>query len=534
MKTAFTSLFLFATFVASHAQNAFDLQLDTFTLPGLPGLHSFAVAQHDGKWLLLGGRKDGLHPKSGGFQTSAANHAIYVVEPLSGQVFQKQITELPDTLQEQLRSANMEFFQHGETLLFAGGYGRSETVQEYITYPYLTLIDVPGLMNAVVQNDSLLPHFQQVRDTFFAVAGGQLEVLSDTFCLVGGHRFEGIYAANSGGNILQFYTNAIRKFTLETTANGWQVTHKSQVIDELNLHRRDYNLAPQILENGEPGLVAFSGVFQPGQALLPFLNAVEIRPSGHSPVNGFSQFLANYHCAKAPLFSQSANEMHTLFFGGMSQYHLNANDSLIQDNRIPFVKTVSRVSRLAGGSYEEVAFDAELPFFTGTSAEFLFAEGVPLLPNGVADLDALPDSSSLLGYLVGGIVTPGAQPNPFTANLTGITSASNLLIKVFLDKSQVSASPAQPVGGRFDLGLTVFPNPATDALNLRLHLPKPGWLRFFLQNMEGKIVRQFVLENQPAGEVNFSLPTGDLSGGTYWLTAIAGGVFMETQTVLKF
>ena len=78
-------------------------------------------------------------------------------------------------------------------------------------------------------------------------------------------------------------------------------------------------------------------------------------------VSGFSQFLGNYHCARLPLYAQSADEMHTLFFGGISQYWLNEDDSLMRDNRLPFVRTVSRVSRLADGRYEEVAFDAELP-----------------------------------------------------------------------------------------------------------------------------------------------------------------------------
>ncbi|MBK9017618.1 MAG: hypothetical protein IPM82_28205 [Saprospiraceae bacterium] len=199
-----------------------------------------------------------------------------MVEPLSGQVWQKPLAELPDTLAEQLRSTNMEFFQQGETLCFIGGYGRSETLQDHTTYPYLTLINVPTVMDAVVNGDSLAAHFRQVRDTFFAVTGGQLQLLADTFYLVGGHRFEGLYSANAGSSNVQVYTNAIRKFTLQHDSAGWHVDHKSQVVDELNLHRRDYNLVPQIFENGESGISAFSGVFQPGLALLPFLNAVEI------------------------------------------------------------------------------------------------------------------------------------------------------------------------------------------------------------------------------------------------------------------
>ena len=89
-------------------------------------------------------------------------------------------------------------------------------------------------LESVMNGDSLLPHFQQVRDTFFAVTGGQLQVLGDTFYLVGGHRFEGLYSANAGANNIQFYTNAIRKFTLETDSAGWQVGQGSCGVSQGN------------------------------------------------------------------------------------------------------------------------------------------------------------------------------------------------------------------------------------------------------------------------------------------------------------
>ena len=534
MKIFFTQIFLlFFVCSANAQQGSLGIRLDTFSVSGLPGLHAFTAAQWAGKWLFIGGRKDGLHPKNGGFQTSAANNSIYVVAPLTGQLWQRPLTELPDTLAEQLRSSNMEFFQDGETLLFAGGYGRSEVLQNHRTYPYLTLIDVPALMESVMNGDSLLSHFQQVRDTFFAVTGGQLQVIGDTFYLVGGHRFDGLYSANSGANNVQFYTNAIRKFTLESNSAGWQVAHKSEVKDELNLHRRDYNLVPQIFANGESGISAFSGVFQPGLSLLPFLNMVEIRAGSHAPVNGFSQFLSNYHCARLPLFAASQNEMHTLFFGGMSQYSINENDSLIKDNRIPFVKTVSRVSRLANGSYEEVALGTALPFYTGTGAEFLVAGATPTLPNSIVDYDLIPDGETLIGYIVGGIVTPDGQPNPFLFNQAGLTTANAKIIKVFLQKNLSSNTVEKRLDGKTSLLLTVFPNPASDAWNIRLQLPRAGIVLFTLQDAQGKIMWQMNMGKQEKGEGQFSIPAANLSEGIYRLTANVDGVYMEAKVVVK-
>lgn len=520
--------------VEAQSPSHFDLHFDTLTMPGLPGLHSFAAATHAGKWLLIGGRRDGMHQKFNGFTTSAANQQVYVVAPETGEVWQRGLSELPDTLREQLHSTNMEFFQQGETLLFVGGYGRSEVAQNHITYPYLTLVNVPGLMDAVVGGTGALqPHFQQIRDTFFAVTGGQLLPLADTFYLVGGHRFDGVYSANSA-NPTQFYTNAVRKFTLAPSgAAGQRVAHQSQVLDELNLHRRDYNLTPQVFADGKPGFTAFSGVFQPGLALAPFLNIIEIKPSGHAPVNGFNQFLVNYHCAKTQLWAKSANETHTLFFGGISNYWLDANDSLIKDNRLPFVRTVSRVSRLADGTYREVAFDAELPFYTGTSAEFMLTEGLPTLPNGMVDYDQLPFGKTLLGYIVGGIVSPETQRNPFVANTVGITSASPRLVQVFLEKKTASSTTERPLDGRFNLALAVSPNPASQWWEASLQLPRAGHLRATLQDAQGRILHRLDWGEQPTGAAAFRVPAADLPSGAYWLTVNVGGVFAETKVILK-
>lgn len=534
-KVGMQLFFFWTIFLASQplvGQSGFQVRFDTLLLAEMPRLHSFAFARHEGKWLLLGGRQDGLHPKFGGFNTTSANNRIWVINPETAQVWSRSIAELPDTLREQLCSANMEYCQHKEKLLLAGGYGYSDLAQNHITYPYLTIIDVPGLVHSIVEEGALLPNFFQIRDTFFAVTGGQMQMLADTFYLVGGHLFNGIYSANSD-NPTQRYTEAIRKFTLENQFNVPQITHQSEQIDELNLHRRDYNLSPHIFENGEPGLMAFSGVFQPGLALKPFLNIVAIRGGGHYSVNGFSQFLTNYHCARVPLYSASENQMHTLFFGGISEYWLSDTDSLLRDSRLPFVKTAARVTRLPDGSYEEVAFDTDLPYYTGTGAEFILADQTPTLNGEMVNYDALPDGRHLLGYIAGGIVTPGSQRNPFTANATAVTSASPQVIRVWLEKSMVSSTNGQALDGRYTLQLKVFPNPAEDRLQVSARLPRAGRLMGTLQNAQGRIVMSHDWGLCHEGLQQMELSAAGLPAGLYWLTLRLDGVFTETVAIAK-
>lgn len=535
MKKVFCHGLLFSLLlcaVMGQGQSYFQVRFDTLPIPNMPRLHSFAYAVQDGKWLLIGGRQDGVHPKYGGFDTPNANQNIWVVDPQTTQVWQRSIAELPDTLQEQLRSANMEFLQMDAQLLFIGGYGYSDRAKDHRTYPYLTLIDVPGVVRSVVEGSPLLPHFQQIRDTFFAVTGAQLQHLQDTFYLIGGHRFDGIYSANSD-NPTQRYTDAIRKFALSTGSGQRSVTYKQERVDQLNLHRRDYNLSQHIFQDGSLGLMAFSGVFQPGLALAPFLNIVGIRSEGHTPVNGFSQLLANYHCARIPLYSKGRNQMHTLFFGGMSGYWLDARDSLMKDGRLPFVKTASRVTRLADGSYEEVAFDAELPFYTGTGAEFIRAADAPLYQHEIIDFDQLKTGSHLLGYIVGGIVTPGSQRNPFSSNVAVLTSANPLVLRVYLEKDVRSSTNPKALTERYQLVENIFPNPTSTHWQVQLQLPKSGHLRGVLQDAAGRIVQRWDWGTRSTGAQQLELPAQSYPAGNYWLSVSLDAVFSEIKPLVK-
>ena len=87
---------------------------------------------------------------------------------------------------------------------------------------------------------------------------------------------------------------------------------------------------PQIFPNGEEGYTISSGVFQIGVD-LPFLYPVDIKKSGHTSVTSFNQYLSNYHSAKASLYDSVNNVMHSIFFGGMSQYSY-VNNILTQEH----------------------------------------------------------------------------------------------------------------------------------------------------------------------------------------------------------
>jgi hypothetical protein len=76
------------------------------------------------------------------------------------------------------------------------------------------------------------------------------------------HKFMGRYnphGPDHGPGFMQQYTDAIRRFTLQDNGTKISVHFLPEIKDTAHLHRRDFNVVPQVMPNGEQGLTAFSG-----------------------------------------------------------------------------------------------------------------------------------------------------------------------------------------------------------------------------------------------------------------------------------
>ena len=515
-----------------YAQTAFPytLELVPVEISGLPGLHSYAWAQHEGKWLVLGGRKDGLHSRQpfNSFPGEENNTAIYVIDPEGKQFWASEIANLPTSIREQIQSTNMNFHQDAETLYFLGGYAYAASLDTHITFPHLTRIDVPGLINAVVAGEAIDPYFEQIQDDRFAVSGGHLDKLHDLFYLVGGHRFDGTYNPMGHPTFSQEYTNQIRTFGLEDTEGGFRVADYSSITDELHLHRRDYNLLPQIFPDREEGFTISSGVFQVG-ADLPFLYPVDIRESSHTPLTDFNQYLSNYHSAVALMYDSLRNEMHSIFFGGMSQYYYQ-DGQLIQDDLVPFVKTISRLSRDASGALVEYQLEAEMPGLQGASAEFFPSELLPYTTSGILKLNLVEADTISIGHIYGGLESPSL--NPFTNNLSSSTWASSTIYEVRLIRNL--ANGWIPIdAGRNPLNLHVYPNPSSTIVNIEFELVDAGSIHYFISNLSGQILFQSPKLEVVPGKNRFSLNTSAYRDKFLLLTLVLDGRYMRVVKLGK-
>lgn len=517
--------FLFAGVL--HAQPPFRLHLEPFSIEGFSGIQSFASGQHEQYVLLLGGRTDGLHLRMpfNSFAPAGNNTAIQLILPESGQHWAVSLEGLPAALSEQLQSTNMEFYQDGNYLYLIGGYGYSPMLGDHTTHEKLTAVDVPGLVNAIIQGAPIAPHFRQLIDERMAVTGGYLLKVDDTYYLVGGQRFEGRYNPHDGPSFVQEYTNQIRKFRILDDGQNLSIADYEAITDEVNLHRRDYNVLPQVFPDGQTGMTAFSGVFQ-HNADLPFLNSVDITPSAYSVNNDFLQYLNHYHCGTAALYDAEENEMHSLFFGGISQFFLDSGGNLVEDTDVPFVTTIGLVSRRSDGSMTERSIGS-LPALHGAGSEFILHPETPLSHPGIINLNALADSA-LIGYLVGGIES--TQPNIFFTNTGSESWAQATFFRVYYIPEKTT-SYTEVRAPRLLSGLKLSPNPAADAVKLDFELAAALPVAVMVQDSSGRIVYERKLGTLPAGPQVEILSLPELPAGWYTLSVSAGREMLSARFV---
>jgi hypothetical protein len=535
MKTRYLLLFVglfLSSIQPSSGQNTFPfrVELTPVSLTGLPGLHSYAFGQHDGKWLIIGGRKDGVHglTPNTSFPASHNNTDIFVIDINAQQFWSASVNSLPTSISDQLQSTNMNFHQDGDTLYIIGGYSMAASTAQYITFPNLTTVTVSATIDAIINSTPLSPHFKQITHNNFAITGGQLGKIGNTFLLVGGHRFDGRYNHMGNPSYTQTYSTEIRKFSVDNSGSTLSFSDYTTISDPVHLRRRDYNLLPQIFPDGSPGYTISSGVFQAG-ADLPFLYPVDITLNGHNPITSFNQYLSHYHSAKACLYDSVANAMHNLFFGGISQYSYQ-NGILIQDLQVPFVNTISLLTRDGNGFLQEHLLDTtQFSGLQGSSAEFIPNELLPTGHSEIIKLSEIQNDTILIGHIYGGIYSP--TPNPFSNNQTATTYADTTIYAVRLIRNPPQS--ISTIDGQNPYSFRIFPNPATDRFAIEFALDRDMAVEYVISNHIGQVVEQNRITDAKQGNNLHEIRLNEKTAGqSLFITVIFDHKFFTTGQVV--
>lgn len=529
----FIPFFVLASTILSMAQTtSFQIAIEPVNISGLGGVQAFAYGQHDGKWLIIGGRTDGLHRRQpfASFEAKGNNLQLIVIDPVNLQKWYAPLSALTTDLQEQLSSTNMQFHQNGKYLYITGGYGFSGSLDDHTTYGKLTAVDVPNTITAIINKSTFSQYFRQISDSNFAVTGGHLKKINDTYYLVGGQKFMGRYnpmGPDHGPGFFQQYTDQVRKFSITDDGINISIKHDQTITDAAAFHRRDNNVVPQICINGNEGLTLFSGVFQP-KANIPFLNSVNIDEKSYTINQSFAQYYNHYHCAVLPMFSQINNEMHNIFFGGIAQYYDSA-DVLVQNSEVPFVKTIANIIRDNTGHLAEYKLPVEMPSLLGAGAEFIVLPSIPQYANEVIKLDSIDADKTLVGHIYGGIASTAA--NVFWINTGQESKASNQLFKVYIIKHTETAFGklnSQSING---LQLQVYPNTDEGILSINFFLAQSTAVDLQITDANGKILKKEILTGLSKGENTVQKNIKTLKAGSTYLVTIKTGDIQASQKI---
>ena len=333
---------------------------------------------------------------------------------------------------------------------------------------------VSGSVGQVIQVPNTVLHktLKSRKESRVALAGGRLEYNpdEDRYYLLFGQNCTGLYCA--GGQQYSFQVRSFRIFdgpngvpqiagyravtshavpgippgcadTLSQTDSGVRVEKEGEktrvelpdgkVFEfvetedrDSQFRRRDLNAAPiRVPGDGSrsrAGVAAYGGVFTKTGGIFgyAYLNPIYVAPGSAPVIDSFEQRLSHDETALLPVYDSAAGDMHTVFFGGLSLY-VHENGAFRCDVAIPYIDTISALSRHRNGASEETVLPARLPDLLGTYAVFLPAGGSLYFDNGVLDLGRLQrGQSTLVGWIYGGI----------KGSNQGATTASNALLEV--------------------------------------------------------------------------------------------------------
>ena len=492
----------------------FTVEFEEVNIPGAPNVHSFVFAKSNGKWLIIGGRTNGLHGFTPitAFPVSYQNKRVYVIDPNTNQVWSRELAlDLPASTADALRSTNQQYVQVGNNLYVTGGYGIDSTVGQVKTLPRLTVIDVDGMINAVINSTTVSPFVKQMTDSRVQVTGGEMGYMDGYIYLFGGHNFTGVYWNTGQGTNNQVYTDSYKKFQVSVAGSTVSIDNYTQVTDTNNLHRRDLNLVNAIKPDGSEYLINYGGVFRK-DIDLPFLTPIVLDGSGIT-VHSFDQKYNQYTTAHINLFDSTTLDMHTMFFGGTGMWYYDTVNSTTEvDSLVPFVDDISLMTRNSAGNFAELLYPNRMPGLLGTNAKFVLNDNIPQYDNGVIKMREI-NARTFVGYIYGGI--KATAPNPGTGGM-GSSSASDVILKVYIRPFWVGI---QNISGEIPEGFSLmqnYPNPFNPSTKIRFAIPESGQVKLNVYNSIGQKVTELVNTNLTAGTYESTWDAQNIAGGVYF------------------
>ena len=221
--------------------------------------------------------------------------------------------------------------------------------------------------------------------------------------------------------------------------------------------------------------------------------------------------------------------MHTVFFGGIAQFYDNAG-TLVQDDNVPFVNTIARVTRDATGDMAEYKLPIVMPALLGSGAEFIPNLDFPHFDNDVFKLDSLVADSVLIGHICGGISS--TQPNIFFTNNGTQSSASSQIFKVYIKKPEPLSLDDLNNSSVSLLNLMIYPNPNDGLLNISFNLTKNEDVTISILDEKGALIEKIMLNDLKQGKNQYSKNISKLTDGSVYFISLETSTEQTTHKLI--
>lgn len=384
----------------------------------LPFVQSGAWARQGSKILVLGGRIEGFHGLEAGtstFGVKKANTSIFSID-LSNNTYKQLVLDSTDATLLQLSASNMQFVQDGNSLFIVGGYGRKTigAPQSNWTFDRLIEINVSDMISEVEKESLGNPHNAiagTVQSPTLQVTGGEMILYNDTFYLLYGQNFDGVY---DPGGIDGTYTEAIRTFNY---AN--EVLSNTQELKDSVFHRRDLNVMSEI-NNSSTRFIAYGGVFSPkGDG---YLNPIVYDPAGSGQnwnIADIAQKTNNYACATISIYDAINNSNYHVILGGIGQYQYHEDSGTWENgdsgNKLPFVSSITQMKWKNGSLAQHIQIppnESDMGSLLGANAIFIPNEDIQYSYD-VIDYSKMQAGENVIGLMCGGILATAPSSNEF-------------------------------------------------------------------------------------------------------------------------
>ena len=176
---------LFFIMSSTFAQTVRELPPKAYELyPTLQDMYGYAAGKQGDYLLIFGGSIRSDVPQQ--YSQDFPNLDILMIDFKRRRAAAYTSGNLNGLLREQMSATGMAYYQEGSTLYLLGGYGFSETNGQFITFPYLTAIDLEATVAALLEGKNPVANFYQLCDERMAIFDATMDYNGEEFFLING------------------------------------------------------------------------------------------------------------------------------------------------------------------------------------------------------------------------------------------------------------------------------------------------------------------------------------------------------------